>query len=164
MSFSLLAALQATVYVQVSPQRLSLRNVKTGEQIVDVPEMAIGLAPPRVILAVGSQARAAALQGAELVNPFAHPRTLVSDFTVAEQLLKHQLRKLMPRSLLSLAPHLVIHPLGSPEGGFTQVELRAFRELGLGAGAAHVQVWTGRPLSDQEVLARQRPNAEGHWE
>jgi rod shape-determining protein MreB len=51
-----------------------------------------------------------------------------------------------------LTPRVVIHPLGNPAGGFTQIERRAFREMALGAGASIVHVWTGRPLTDQELL------------
>lgn len=159
------SALQPIVYVQVSPERLTLKNLKTGESISEVPEIAISATPKPKILAVGPQARvAAASQQAEVRNPFAHPRSLVSDFTVAEQLLKHQLRRVLGNSLLSLSPCVVMHPLGSPAGGFTQVERRAFREMALGAGASEVHVWTGRALTDQEVLSKQPPSNGGEWE
>lgn len=159
------SALQPIVYVQISPERLTLKNLNTGESIAEVPELAISAPPKPKILAVGPQARAAAAsQPAEVVNPFAHPRSLVSDFTVAEQLLKHQLRRVLGNSLLRFAPYVVIHPLGSPAGGFTQVERRAFREMALGSGASVVRVWTGRSLTDHEVLSKQPPPSGGEWE
>jgi rod shape-determining protein MreB len=159
------SALQTIVYVQISPERLTLKNLKTGESIAEVPELAISAPPKPRILAVGSQARvAAASQPSEVVNPFAHPRSLVSDFTVAEQLLKHQLRRISGNTLLSLAPYVVVHPLGAPAGGFTQVERRAFREMAIGAGASEVHVWTGRPLTDQELLSKEPPRSGGEWE
>ncbi len=159
------SALQPIIYVQISPERLKLRNLKTSESIEEVPELAISEPPNRKILAVGPQARmVAASQTAEVVNPFAHPRSLVSDFTVAEQLLKHQLRRILGNSLLSFSPYIVIHPLGAPAGGFTQVERRAFREMAIGAGASEVHVWTGRPLTDQELLSKQPPPNGGEWE
>jgi rod shape-determining protein MreB and related proteins len=158
-------ALQPVVYVQVSPESLSLKNLKSGQFLAEEPELAVSAPPNSTILAVGLEARAAAASnGARLVNPFAHPRSLVSDFTAAEQLIKHQLRRILGKSWLSVAPYVVIHPLGNPEGGFTQVELRAFREMVLGAGAAEAHVWTGRPLSDGEVLSRNPPTGAGTWE
>jgi rod shape-determining protein MreB len=161
----MLSALQPVIYVQISPERLTLKNLKTGVFNSEVPEMAISPPPKQKILAVGSQARAAAAsQPANVVNPFAHPRSLVSDFTVAEQLLKHQLRKVLGDPFLSFAPYVLLHPLGSPAGGFTQVEYRAFREMAIGAGASEVHVWTGRPLTDQEVLSKQPPSSGGEWE
>jgi rod shape-determining protein MreB and related proteins len=72
---------------------------------------------------------------------------------VGEQLVKAFIRRALEGSMLSLAPVVVMHPLGTPEGGFTQVELRAFREMAIGAGASEVVLWTGRELSNQEVLS-----------
>ena len=159
------SALKPVVYIQISPDRLTLKNLKTGESIAEIPELAISAPPKRRILAVGPQARvAAASEPAEVINPFAHPRSLVSDFTVAEQLIKHQLRRVLGNSLLSIAPSVVMHPLGTPAGGFTQVERRAFREMAIGAGASEVFVWTGRPLTDQEAQSRQPPPSGGEWE
>jgi rod shape-determining protein MreB and related proteins len=147
-------SLRPVLYVKLSPERLTVRNVKSGESVSEVPEMAIATTPREAVLAVGAEARhAAATQGAKVVNPFSHPRTLVSDFTVGEQLLKAFVRKLRGSSFIAIAPLIVMHPLGTPEGGFTQVERRAFREMALGAGASEVVLWVGRELSDAEVLA-----------
>ena len=157
--------LKPVIYIQISPERLTLKNLKTGESISDVPELAISTAAKRKILAVGSQARLAAASGlAEVLNPFAHPRSLVSDFTVSEQLIKHQLSRIAGKSWISPSPCVIMHPLGSPAGGFTQVERRAFREMAFGAGASEVFVWTGRVLTDQEALSRRAPASGGDWE
>ena len=53
---------------------------------------------------------------------------------------------------------LGLHPQGDPAGGFTQVEIRAFHEMALGAGASEAVVWQGRSLTDQELLARDFPS------
>ena len=45
-----------------------------------------------------------------------------------------------------------MHPLGTPAGGFTQIERRALRELALGAGASTVFLKEGEPLTDEELL------------
>ena len=157
-------SLSSIIYCQLSPEKITIRNVKTGETISEIPEVAIS-ASPKKILAVGMDARQAAKkQPADVVNPFAHPRSMVSDFTVAEQLLKHYLRRCRGNSFLSFAPVVVIHPLGNPAGGFTQVENRAFREMAIGAGASEATVWNGRNLTDQEVLSRRFPDGEGRWE
>ena len=139
------------LYVRVSPERLVVTNVKNGHSLSEVPELAIARNPERV-LACGAAARSTAAQsGAVVVNPFAHPRSLVSDFTAAEQLLKLFVRRLVGKAWFSPSPRVVIHPLGEPDGGFTQVERRALREMALGSGAAEVVVWTGRELTNQEV-------------
>jgi rod shape-determining protein MreB len=133
--------------------------------IAEVPEIAIARVPKPKVTGTGAEARSvAAAQSGEVFNPFGHSRSLVSDFTLAEQLLRHQLRKILGNRLINFGPYVVIHPLGSPAGGFTQVELRAFREMAIGAGASEVHVWTGRPLTDQEVLSRKAPASGGEWE
>jgi rod shape-determining protein MreB and related proteins len=193
--------LKPTIYIQISPEQITLKNLKTGVSITEIPELAIAetnkshrsgdtadkshrsgdtadkshrsgdtadksrrsgdtadklgldVLPRRdKVLAIGQQAKpTAAAARAVLINPFAHPRSLVSDFYTAEVLIKHLLKNLLASSLFAISPRIVMHPLGSPEGGFTQVELRAFKEMALAAGASEVVVWTGHMLSDQEL-------------
>ena len=106
---------------------------------------------PKVsIVGIGHDARSKASDpSVEIVNPFGHPRSLVSDFTVGEQLLKAVFRRVNGSSLLSVAPRVVMHPLGDPAG----VEVRAFHEMALAAGASEVKVWQGRSPNDQELLS-----------
>ena len=161
----MLAFLTPVIYVQVSPERLTLKNLKSGESIHELPEVAVSQTSKPRIIAIGSQARmAAASEPVKIVNPFAHPRSMVSDFTIAEQLIKHQVRRVLGSSFFKPAPCIIIHPLGDPAGGFTQVERRAFREMALGSGASTVHVWTGRPLTNEEALSRRPPSGHGEWE
>lgn len=153
------AKFKSIIYIQISPERLILKNLKSGEIISVIPEMAISAPPSQQIIAIGTQARqAASMQPAQLINPFAHPRSLLSDFTVAEKMLKYYLHLIRGKSFFMVTPIVIIHPLGSPAGGFTQIECRAFRELGMGAGASKTIVWTGRKLTDQEALSMQFPS------
>lgn len=132
--------------------------------ISEVPEVAIAYGKDTQIVGVGSEANFHRTNPTvKVVNPFAHPRTLVSDFTIAEQLLKILLRRMQSSSIFAVSPKIVLHPLGEPDGGYTQVELRAFREMALGAGASQAVIWTGRVLSDQELLSGQYPGS-GHAE
>ena len=154
------------VYIQISPNLLILKNLKTGLEISEVAEIALSLPPkPKVILGAGAQARlASASEPAQLIQPFAHPRSLVSDFASAEALIRIQLQRVLGKGWLRVAPSVVMHPLGNPDGGFTQVELRAFREMALGAGASTARVWTGRPLANHELLSDQAALSGGKWE
>jgi rod shape-determining protein MreB len=155
----MLTMLKPTIYVQLSPERLTVRNARTGEAISEIPEIAISQDQKKKIVGVGAEAsfhKSSPL--VEVVNPFAHPRSLVSDFTVGEQLLKAFLRRINGRSFLRLAPTVVLHPQGKPAGGFTQIEIRALHEMALGAGASQVIIWEGQNLSDQEVLSGQFPS------
>jgi rod shape-determining protein MreB len=144
----------STLYVQLSPERLTVRNPKSGQYFSEVPEMAIAYAPKAKVVAFGANARMAAAEPAvKIVNPFAHPRTLVSDFTVGQQLLKACFARVNTSSWLAMAPQVVMHPLGEQAGGLTQVEIRAFLEMALGAGARQARVWQGRSLTDAELVS-----------
>lgn len=159
---NMLNFLRPQLYIQISSDRVVVKNVRSGASVADVPDIAISVDVKPTVLAVGSQARlAAASQNARVINPFAHPRSMVSDFTCAELVLKTLVRQVHGQSILAIAPAVVIHPLGSPDGGFTQVEFRAFREMGHSVGASEVFVWTGRVLTDAEVALRSFPLAEG---
>jgi rod shape-determining protein MreB len=147
-----------SLYVQISPDRLVVRNPRTGQQISEVPELAIVTVPKFRVVAVGAAARSKLAEpNVKVINPFAHPRSLVSDFTAGEQLLKAGVSKLVKGGIFAVSPSIVMHPLGDPAGGYTQVEVRAFQEMAMGAGARSVKVWQGRPLTDQEVLSGHFP-------
>jgi rod shape-determining protein MreB and related proteins len=158
------ALLQPLVCIQVNPTQVTIRHLDANTTLCEPAELAVDAQgkKPRV-LGAGAQARAAAaaVPGARLLAPFAHPRSMVSDFLSAESLLRALLRQSLGKRLLPTAPRVVMHPMGSPEGDFTAVELRAFRELGLGIGASHVHVWTGRPLTDDELRSRRFPTQGG---
>jgi rod shape-determining protein MreB len=145
------------LYIQLSPERVLVRDPTSGRAIDEVPEIAIQHPPGGKItmLAVGREARGAAGQPHTTVhNPFAHPRSLVSDFTVAEQVLRAFIRRLHGGRVVFLpSPVVVMHPLGEHAGGLTQVELRAMRELALGAGARKVHLWQGPALTDEQLLS-----------
>jgi len=79
---------------------------------------------------------------------YASPRMLIADFTVAQHQLKETIKSLR-RGLR--APEILMHPMECIEGGVTQVEFRVFVELGIGAGASRVGVYTGAPLSGAAV-------------
>lgn len=149
------------VYVQISPQRLAVRDPVKQISIAEVPEVAIRKIPGEKarVAAVGSAARLAGSEPHTAVhNPFAHPRSLISDFTVAELLLKAFMLRLRENAVLVPAPVVVMHPLGEQAGGLTQIELRAMRELGLGAGASKVRLWEGSDLTDEQIIRGQFPS------
>jgi rod shape-determining protein MreB len=146
------------LYIQISPDRLTVRNPRTGMQLSEVPELAIASAPKPRIVAVGKDARSKSAEpNVKVVNPFAHPRSLVSDFTAGEQLVKAFIAKMTTGGIFAVSPSIVMHPLGDPAGGYTQIEARALRELAMGAGARSATVWQGRPLTDQELLSGRFP-------
>ena len=80
-------------------------------------------------------------------NPFSHPRTLLNHFSQAEAFIRACITDAIGNHLAKASPIVVIHPMEKLDGGLTQIERRAFLELGYGAGAREVHVHTGHPLS-----------------
>lgn len=154
---------RSTLYVRLTPERLSILEVESGKVLEDEPTLVLQTRDGRTeMLGVGRQAAAQAGQpGVSLVNGFRHPRTLLADFMVAEQTLRHFVQQALPRSWLKVAPVLVLHPQAMLEGGLTQVEIRALAELGHGAGARKVFVWAGPELSREELLQQRFSRAGG---
>lgn len=84
-----------------------------------------------------------------------HPRSLMGNFLVVESCMKELVSKLLPRSFLSVAPLGVVQLMEKSEGGYTDVEIRAFQEAALGAGCRQVLfVDSATPLSNQDVIDR----------
>ena len=82
--------------------------------------------------------------------PFSHPRSLIRNFTHAQALFKAAVAEVTSRGLPKLI-RIVLHPMELLEGGLTQVEETALRELALGARASKVVVWVGPELGDDAV-------------
>lgn len=79
-----------------------------------------------------------------------------------DALLWDQIKRVLGNSLIKLVPVVGTHPLGHPEGEFTDIELRAAR-VRLGVGAKTVFVWIGPLLTDHDVITRQPLGAAGEW-
>jgi rod shape-determining protein MreB len=147
------------LYIRIHREFLTVRDVKTGAQVKEPPLMALSGGDRKEIAAVGYEAQK--LKGQPeilLVNPFDHPRTPLSDFTVAEQLIKAFVRKVQGRRIWKPQPTVVIHLAMDLQGGITQIEARALHELALGgAGASKVSGWMGPDLSDEQVRTGKFP-------
>ena len=85
------------------------------------------------------------------INPFSHPRTLLSDFHAGEKLLQEIIKRLIPKSIISPSPAIIIHPMEKIEGGLTMIEIRAFKEMAYGAGGRAVVVYQGKALKPQTI-------------
>ena len=149
------------VYVQVSPERILLRRVATGETIDDVPQAAID--PQGTLVAYGRGADEAAKwhPNLRLVNGFSHPRTLLGDVDVAAATLRAFLETMFPRMkrrFRRLKPDMVIHPVGRDDlSGLEVWGLQRVAEL---AGARHVSLWQGEEPA-YETLVRGAAQASG---
>lgn len=155
--------LKATVYVRLRRDWLVVRDLATGREFQDQPLLALQKQKAgEVILAVGEAALAE--QGKEqvqLVNGFAHPRSVLNDFSIAEKTLGYFIRQLFSGSLFRPAPIVILHIMEDFEGGLTQIEIRALLELGAGVGGREVYIWQGQELTDDAISHKHYP--EGTW-
>lgn len=133
-------------YLKINRDRVSIRNVSTGEFVDVAPKL--GLDDSGTILSVGDPVDPTAVR---VLKPFQHPRILIEDFTGGEKVIQYAIRKLFGMDLLRPSPIVVVHPDVDLDGGLTQIEARALREMVEGAGARKVFLHYGRQLTDQEV-------------
>ena len=150
----LFAIYKTTIYIQIWENRVKAVVVNTGEVFDEPPLVAIktNAKGQKIITSVGSGARQDGINDATVVvNPFSHPRTLLSDFEVAEKFMQHVMSTLLGKRFLPPTPHVIIHPMEKTEGGLNMIEERALRELALGAGAREVIIYEG-PQLDAETI------------
>ncbi|UPW20336.1 hypothetical protein M0C34_08765 [Agarivorans sp. TSD2052] len=85
-------------------------------------------------------------------DAFAHPRSLIGDFFAVERCFTSIVNDLAPKTFLSGPTTIVVHLLENAEGGFTNVEVRAFKEAALSAGGQVVSFPSSEALLTKEQL------------
>lgn len=149
MLMNLYNRLGTTLYIQIWENRVKATDIKTKNIYDEQPYVAIETTDKnqKIISAIGANALSAALKSnTELINPFYHPRTLLSDFQVGEKLLQHVVKIVLGKKWFTPLPAIVIHPMEKSEGGLSELERRAFRELAYSAGAREVILYEGKEL------------------
>ncbi|WP_299806115.1 rod shape-determining protein [uncultured Shewanella sp.] len=147
----------STLYVQIWENRIRVVDIKTNVVFDEKPQLQVeqGKNGAQIVTAFGNKAYVNPL------NPFSHPRALLNDFFVAERLLKEIINKLGDNKRLAPAPRLIIHPMEKTEGGLTMIEIRAFREMALGAGARDVVIHQGHePLVNSAICFQELAKQE----
>jgi rod shape-determining protein MreB and related proteins len=140
------------LYIQMWSEMLRVVDVNSGAEFYQPPYIALDKNSKGQFIAKAVGAEAKNLAGTaniEVTNPFAHPRLLIGDFYNAEKILMHAVREVCRKKLFPPSPRVVIHPMEKLEGGLTDIELRVFRELCIGAGAREVVVYVDSPLTIQ---------------
>ena len=100
---------------------------------------------------VGDEKRSLSLTPA---RSFTTERLLVGEFSNAAKLLKNGFKQMNKSVILAYRPFVVIQPMDMIENKISEVEERMLMELALGAGAYKAVVWTGRELTDKEVVEK----------
>ena len=82
-----------------------------------------------------------------------HPRSLAGIFVEVESAFKEAISA-QPKVLFGLVkPRVLVHLVPKMEGGYTELELRFFREAALGGGASEIYILDSKfgPQSDSEL-------------
>jgi rod shape-determining protein MreB and related proteins len=82
---------------------------------------------------------------------FTTTRLLVGNFSEAERILKPIVKETGGASFFVVAPHILIHPIEMIDGGLSQVEETALRELAISVGASKARVYVGSDLTDEKI-------------
>lgn len=85
-------------------------------------------------------------------DALAHPRSLMGDFLGVASCFKNIVNELCPKTFLSGPTTIFVHLLENSEGGFTNVEIRAFKEAALGAGGQVIKFPNSLTLLSKEEL------------
>jgi len=143
----------STFYVQIWEDRLKVMDSAKNKSFDDSPIVVIQThdSGKKVISGIGKNAAISLKPNEIAVNPFSHPRALLSDFYVGEKLLQHAFKSISNAKFLRPRPKVIIHPMEKTEGGLTAIEKRAFTELALGAGAVAIKIHVGKTLDITEL-------------
>ncbi len=134
--------------IEIREKRLKVSSFSNSEIFDEIPLIAVERNEDKtIVLAIGSKASSAIGPNIEVVNPFSHPRSMVSNFTYAQKIMQHAIRCLHTTKVIAPAPRVIIHQLEKTEGGLTEIEDRVLRELALGAGAREVIVYSGSTIN-----------------
>jgi rod shape-determining protein MreB len=138
----------STLYVQIWENRIRVVDVETNEVFDEKPLLQVETRKngAKDVTAFGNNAYLNPL------NPFSHPRALLNDFFIGERLLQEIVKKLVGKKFISPAPAIIIHPMEKTEGGLTMIEIRAFREMALGAGARDVAIYQGKGTLEPSTI------------
>jgi len=137
------------VYAQIWSNRIRVRNITNGLIFDDEPLIALGKNKKGqdIIVGIGREVRKTD-NSISIMNPFLHPRVLISDFEKAEKIMQHAIREVHKNyKYFRYYPSVVVHPMEKLEGGLTDIEDRAIRELMFGAGAYKIALYQGKELS-----------------
>ena len=135
-------------YARIDRTRVSIRDVSTGATFESAAR--IGLDSANRVVSVGDASNP---DVARTVEPFEHPRIVMSDFACAVKLFQYGLHQLTRFKWITPSPVLIIQPIMELTGGLSEIEHRALLELGESAGARKTVIHCGKMLSDEEVVA-----------
>ena len=148
-------------YARVWHDRVKINYMdKTGAllapELVAEPVVALGQGKKgREVVEIGALAVDEAKPDAEIIRPFEHPRTLLSDWVIGVAFVRECLQQLIGGGVI-YHDLMIVHPMEHLEGGLTKVEIRAWEEFAAEVGVVRAAVWVGRELSPLDFADKDR--------
>lgn len=132
--------LSPTILVALADTSISLTNVRTRQQFT-----VSAVLPPDT--KIRSDWEVTAYRYSENLQPFAHPRTPVTNSHAAEMILKSALKQC---GLSQFAPTIILRPQPRFLVDITDAELSTLREIALKVGAARVAMYLKPEFSERD--------------
>ena len=158
----LFSAFSDVFYICFSPDLVRAKSSKSKTSFETTPFVAIRQGK---VLAIGPEAEKMRSgpddDTIQIINPFNHPRLLISDFNAAMEVFRFAIRKTAKKKML-IRPQVIVHPLPADRlaGGIADLEIRLLREMGMAVGGREVHIWLGRELTDEEIEYLDFPNRD----
>lgn len=139
--------LRGVLYVQIWEGRLKVTNLMNNRVFDQTPNIAIKTEDDgrKKVTAYGDEALLKLDKDTISINPFSHPRMLLADVIIAQELLKYVFKKIKSSSIF--APIVIIHPMEKLEGGLTFIEKNGFISLVKDSGAKEAYAYVGDEVS-----------------
>jgi hypothetical protein len=148
-------------YVRLDPDVIVVRDVRARREVEDVPVVAVDASG--TVIAVGREVEARLAQGSPAVSlrhPFAESAMVAIDADLAAAILRDLASRLRSVSWLPLMIRgMLIHPRSVSSDALDAKEQEAVVAIAKRAGARIALAWTGRTLTDAEVLDAIAPPA-----
>lgn len=146
------ATLSNDLLIELSPELITIKSFTHHAVCEYVPWVAIRTTKGKQeIVGIGSKAQSMLeSNGLKVLNPFSHPRVIISNFIYAEKILQYAIHESYASRFVQPSPRIIMHPLRELEGGLTQVEHRILIELAIGAGAREGFVYVGERINFQQ--------------
>lgn len=132
--------LSPTILVALADTTVELTNVRNRQRFI-----ASAILPPDT--QIRSDWEITAYRYSENLQPFAHPRTPVTNSHAAEMILK---RALKDCGLSQFAPTMILRPQPRFLVDITDAELSTLREIALKVGAARVAMYLKPEFSERD--------------
>ncbi|MGH1410321.1 MAG: hypothetical protein ACRAUW_12480 [Aeromonas sp.] len=141
-----------TLYVQIWENRIRVVDLKSQRAFDEKPLLCIDMKKGHraKVLAFGNAAVGNTNTGTA-INPFSHPRSLISDPYVAGKLLKLVVKQLCGSRLFSPVAAIIIQPMEKMEGELTATESKGLRDIALEVGCENCFIYTRKTVLDPSI-------------